>query len=85
MKMIKLAFWVKTEGGHGGDKPIFQVLGGMSPPVHPPLGETLQCLKAINQLLFTHFIHIHFWFVISLFKVVVGWGTRCYGIKEGES
>ena len=41
MKMTKLAFLGQNSGGHGGDKPIFWVVGGIPPSPSPPLGETL--------------------------------------------
>ena len=44
MKMTKSTFLGQNSGGgHGGDKPIFRVVGGDPPPPSPPsLGETLQ-------------------------------------------
>ena len=41
MKMTKSAFLGQNSGGgHGGDRPIFRVVGGI-PRSPPPLGETL--------------------------------------------
>ena len=49
MKMTKSAFLGQNSGGgHGGDKPIFQVVGGI-PPSPPPLRETLP--SAMNSYL----------------------------------
>ena len=48
MEITKLAFLGQNSGGrHGGDKPIFRVVGG-SPPV-PPLEEILHFVVPNNR------------------------------------
>ena len=51
MKITKLTFLRQNNGlGNGGDKPVFQVVGGM--PQSSLLGKTLQrCIKISESIL----------------------------------